>query len=239
MSNITHFQQIDKTTYLSFSPFEKYDFLFHGFLLKKVSDKNLGKFLKRVGFKNSPIVVPEQIHSKKILTIKKKDKWKKIETDGHDGILADVPGIVLTVRVADCLPIFLVDPLLKITGLIHAGWKGTLRGIVKEGISKASQVFGSNPEDLIFVLGPCIRRCCYEISESLAILFPKDCLTFTNRKIKLDLVKANLKQLLKSGVKRKKIFSTNLCTFCHGELLYSYRRDKDEKKRMTAFIGIK
>jgi len=239
MINITHFQKINKNDYLSFSPLEKCNFLSHGLLLKNVSNKNLKEFLKKVGLDNSLVVVPQQIHSKRILTINTRDRRREIETEGYDGILTDIPGIILTVRVADCLPIFLVDPMLKVTGLIHAGWKGTLMGIAKESISRACQLYGSDPGNLILVLGPCIGECCYEISESSAILFPKDCLTFTKGKIRLDLVKANLKQLLKSGVKRKKIFSTNLCTFCHRELFYSYRRDRDNKKRMTAFIGVK
>jgi hypothetical protein len=239
MNKITHVHKINKITYLSFSPLENYDFLFHGFLLKRISDKNLKEFLKTTGVKNSSIIIPEQIHSKRIMTIKQKYRSRKTESEGYDGVLTDAPGIVLTIRVADCLPVFLVDPVLRIIGIIHAGWKGTLMEIAKEGVRKASDVFGSNPANLIFVLGPSIGKCCYEISESLAILFPKDCLTFTKHKIKLDLVKANLKQLLKSGVKREKIFLSNYCTFCKPELFYSFRRDKNKRKKMTAFIGIK
>jgi copper oxidase (laccase) domain-containing protein len=106
-------------------------------------------------------------------------------------------------------------------------------------VERAKSDFGSNPENLVFVFGPCIGKCCYEVSESLAILFPRDCLVLSRGKIRLDLVKANLKQLIRSGVKREKIFLSNLCTFCEPELFYSFRRDKDRKKRMTAFIGIK
>jgi len=239
MKEITRFHQIDKTAFLSFPVLEKYNFLFHGLLLKTISNKDLKRFLKRAELGDSSVLVPRQIHSRKILTTNKKEKRRKIETSGYDGVLTDVTGIVLTVKVADCLPIFLVDPVRKVIGLFHAGWRGTLMGIAREGVRKASQVFGSDPENLILILGPAIRSCCYEISESLAILFPRDCLSFTNQKIKLDLVKANLEQLLRSGVKRKKIFSSNLCTFCHKELFYSFRRDKVENKRMTAFIGIK
>ncbi len=239
MSRTALLHQIDKIHCLSFPPLERFDFLLHGFLLKKLTSRSLGRFLGKVGSKNSSVIALEQVHSRRILAINKRGGLKKIKTDGYDGILTDVPGIVLTVRVADCLPIFLVDPSLKITGLIHAGWRGTLMGIAGQAIEKASEMFGSNPGNMVVVLGPSIGRCCYQISPSLAILFPGDCLTLAQDKIKLDLAKANLKQLLKSGVKRERIFSSDSCTFCHKDLFYSYRRDKDKEKRMTAFIAIK
>lgn len=239
MSRITHFHKLENTSYLCFSPFEKYDFIFHGFLLKKTTKRNLREFINELGFKNLLLAIPKQVHSKKILVIGNKNDYSKLITNEYDGVLTNVPGMVLTVRVADCLPIFMVDPRLKIAGLIHAGWKGTLMGIVGEAVERAKSSFGSNPNNLIFIFGPSIGKCCYEISGSLAILFPRDCLVRDKVKIKLDLAKANLKQLLMSGVKREKIFLSNLCTFCHKDLFYSYRRDKEKDKKMTAFIGIK
>lgn len=239
MSKITHFHQLKKTAYLSFSPLEQYDFLLHGFVLRTIINKNLEELVEKLGLRKPSIVGLEQVHSKRILVVKKRSALKGIKTKGCDGILTDVSRIVLTVKVADCVPIFLVDPERRISGLIHAGWKGTLLGIVKEGVKQACQIFGSNPENLVVVLGPCIGACCYQVSDSLAILFPRDCLDLTQDGIKLDLVKANLKQLLKSGVRRGKIFSSGHCTFCDRSLFYSYRRDKDKEKRMTAFIAIK
>jgi YfiH family protein len=239
MSKITHLHQLKKTAYLSFSPLEQYDFLLHGFVLRTIVNKNLEEFVEKLGLRKPSIIGLEQVHSKRILAVRKRSALKGIETKRCDGILTDVSRIVLTVKVADCVPIFLVDPERRISGLIHAGWKGTLLGIAKEGVRQASQIFGCSPENLIVVLGPCIGACCYQVSDSLAILFPRDCLDFTQNGINLDLVKANLKQLLQSGVRREKIFSSNLCTFCKPELFYSYRRDKDNRKKMTAFTAIK
>lgn len=239
MSRITHLHQLKKTAYLSFSPLERYDFLLHGFVLRTIINKNLEELVEKLGLRKPSIVGLEQAHSKRILAVKKRSALKGMNTRGCDGILTDVSAVVLTVKVADCVPIFLVDPERRISGLIHAGWKGTLLGIAKEGVKQACQMFGSSPENLIVVFGPCIGVCCYQVSDSLAILFPRDCLGFTYNEIKLDLVKANLKQLLKSGVRREKIFSSGHCTFCGKSLFYSYRRDKEKDKKMTAFIGIK
>ena len=239
MSEIAYFRELNKTTYLSFSPLEKHDFLFHGFLLKNSPGKNIKRFLSELGYKNYSLIIPKQVHSKRIIILSNKKSYRKPKMEECDGVLTNIPGMILTVGVADCLPVFLVDPVLKITGLIHAGWKGTLMGIIKEGVESAKRYFGSDPRDLEFVFGPGIGQCCYEVSESLAILFSRDCLIFNKVKIRLDLAKANLKQLLRSGVKREKIFLSNLCTFCEPELFYSFRRDKDRQKRMTAFIGLK
>jgi len=238
MSKTAHLHQLDKTPCLTFSPLEQYDFLLHGFVLRTITDKSLKESIEKLGLRRPSIIGLEQVHSKRILVVKKRSALKRIKTKGCDGILTDVPGIISTVRAADCLPIFLVNPVLKIAGLIHAGWKGALLGIAREGVNRARQAFGSHPEDLVAVLGPCIGECCYKISESLAALFPRDCLSFAGKDIRLDLVKANLKQLLKSGVRREKIFSSGHCTFCEPDLFYSYRRDKDRKKKMTAFMAI-
>ena len=238
MSGITRFHQINKTAHLTFFPLDKYDFLFHGFLLKNSPVQDIKRSLKNLGLKQSSLLIPRQVHLKNILACGNKSCLRKLKTEGYDGILTCIPGMILTVRTADCLPIFMVDPVQKITGLFHAGWKGTLMGIVREGVKRAKNDFGSLPKDLVFVFGPGIGKCCYRVSESLAILFPRDCLAWSKGKIRLDLVKANLKQLISSGVKREKIFLSNLCTFCESELFYSFRRDEDRKKRMTAFIGM-
>ena len=239
MSRIAHLHNFHRSPYLTFSPLEQCDFLLHGFVLRTIANKNLGELTEQLGLRKPSIVGLEQVHSKRILVVKKRSALKRTKSKGYDGILTDMRGVVLTVRVADCLPIFLVNPVLKIAGLIHAGWKGTLLGIAREGVNEACQVFGSHPKDLVAVLGPCIGKCCYRISESLAVLFPRDCVSFTGRDIRLDLVKVNLKQLLKSGVKRERIFSNGHCTYCERDLFYSYRRDKDKKKKMTAFMVIK
>jgi len=148
--------------------------------------------------------------------------------------------IFLTVSVADCLPIFLIEPKRKVVGLIHAGWRGTLLGIVKQATRKAKNEFGCDPQDFTLLFGPAIQRCCYEISEGIAILFDEDCLIrMPGERPKLDLTFANLKQFLDYGVKRKKIFAMKDCTCCNKDMFHSFRRDGDKAGRMIAFIGIK
>ncbi len=82
-----------------------------------------------------------------------------------DGLITDTPEIVLSVRVADCMPILLVDPVNRAVGAFHAGWRGTLARIVEKGVGELRRNFGSEPADLKAAIGPGIHRCCYEVGE--------------------------------------------------------------------------
>ena len=236
----------DKIRWLSFYPLQDFKFLSHGFIIKnreqnlsaQVKKNVIRSLLEKKSSEKRQIIVPKQVHGKGCLIIKKKDGLKKRYKG--DAILTDRKDIFLTVQVADCLPVFLVEPRKKVVGLIHAGWRGTLLGIAKQTIRKAKKEFGCKPEDFTLLFGPAIQKCCYEISEGMAILFDEDCLIRRNgEKPKLDLIYANLKQFLNCGVKEEKIFVANDCTCCNREMFHSFRRDGDKAGRMIAFIGIK
>lgn len=88
-----------------------------------------------------------------------------------DALLTNEPGILLSVRVADCLPILLVDPRRRGVAAVHAGWRGTLARIAEKTVGVMRQVFGSNPRDLRAAVGPGIRACCYEVGEEVVAAF--------------------------------------------------------------------
>jgi YfiH family protein len=246
LNSATHGASAGKPRWLFFSPLLNFDFISHGFIIKnkeqnlstQAKRSSLKGLVKKISSEEKHIIVPQQIHGNGCLTIKKREELKR-KYKG-DAILTDRKDIFLTVSVADCLPIFLVEPKRKVVGLVHAGWRGTLLGIAKETIRKAEDEFGCKPEDLTLLFGPSIQKCCYEISEVMAILFDEDCLIRRpGEKPKLDLMKINLKQFLNCGVKGKKIFATNDCTCCNKDMFHSFRRDGDKAGRMIAFIGIK
>jgi len=246
LNSVTHGASTNKLRWLSFYPLLNFDFISHGFIIKnkeqnlstQAKKSSLKGLVKKISSEEKHIIIPQQIHGNGCLTIKKGEELKR-KYKG-DAILTDRKDIFLTVSVVDCLPVFLVEPKRKVVGLIHAGWRGTLLGIAKETIRKAKKEFGCKPEDFTLLFGPAIQKCCYEISEVMAILFDEDGLTrMPDEKPKLDLMKINLKQFLNCGVKRKKIFATNDCTFCNKDMFHSFRRDGDKAGRMIAFIGIK
>ncbi len=186
------------------------------------------------------IVTPRQVHQDRVVSLKKLQKPDHKKRFSADGLLTDERGLFLTIQVADCLPIYVIDPSRKVVGLLHAGWRGTLMQIAGNAVDEAKESFGCSPKDLQVLFGPAIGKCCYEVSPDIAILFPS---RFVSRKSglgpRLDLCGCNQASLLKAGVKKENIFSVDECTCCGPEFLCSYRGGKNRDGRMLAFIGIK
>jgi hypothetical protein len=82
-----------------------------------------------------------------------------------DGLITNLPGVVLTVRTADCIPVLLADRKRKAVGAFHAGWRGTFARIVEKGVGEMRAKFGSDGKDIFAAIGPGIHRCCYEVEE--------------------------------------------------------------------------
>lgn len=110
-----------------------------------------------------PSVAMKQVHSSIVHTI---EELPEHPLSG-DGLITRAPGLVLTVRTADCIPVLVVDPMERAVGSFHAGWRGTLARIAEKGVGEMRRAFGSRPEKLLAAIGPGIHRCCYEVSEEL------------------------------------------------------------------------
>jgi YfiH family protein len=224
-----------------------------------------------------PMIRLRQIHSSVIHRVEDAHICQNRADVGHpqrlpagDGLITKVPGIVLSVRVADCLPVLIADPVRRAVGAFHAGWRGTLERMVEKGVGEFRRQFGSNPADLVAAIGPSIHRGCYEVSEDLRDRFAsqfsyagalfedvfasdpvrrKYPLLFMNMRapghgdphhtVHLDLVEANRRQLLDCGVREENIWSSDLCTACRTDLLFSHRKEKGITGRMVGAIGIK
>jgi YfiH family protein len=152
-----------------------------------------------------------------------------------DGGLSDRRGVLLGIETADCLPVFLVDPVGRRLAAIHAGWRGTAQQIVKEGV-EALVAQGSRRGDLMAALGPAIGACCYEVGEEVreAIALPECFEERASGRPHFDLRRANRLQLLASGVTQ--IEEVRECTFCSREKYHSFRRD-GKGGRMVNFVG--
>ncbi len=88
-----------------------------------------------------------------------------------DGLMTAEPGILLTIRIADCLPVLLVDPQRRVVAAVHAGWRGALARVIEKAVGDMRRAFGSDPQKLIAALGPSIRACCYEVGEEVVEAF--------------------------------------------------------------------
>lgn len=235
---------IEGIKWLSFPPLEAYPFILHGFIIKNqifppdVKTKEAEKLLQKAFSQKRRLVSLSQIHQDGCVIITSKDKLKRRYKG--DALLTDRDDIFISVWVADCLSIFLVEERRRVVGLVHAGWRGTLLGILRRTIEAAKGQFGCEGGDFTVLFGPCIGSCCYQISDDVAVLFDEECMNRAqNGKPGLNLICANLKQLMSCGVKRDRIFVTGKCTFCDEKLFHSYRREKENAGRMIGFMGLR
>lgn len=160
-----------------------------------------------------------------------------------DAMITDKPFVTLFMRFADCVPILLYDPIVEVVGLVHSGWQGTVRKIVKKTVSSMSRNFGCKPEDIIAGIGPSISVNHYSVGQeveeavrdSLGINGDK-VLRLENGLVKFDLWEANRILLLQSGVNRIEI--ANVCTASHPEDWYSYRGEGGRTGRFGVAIGL-
>jgi YfiH family protein len=163
-----------------------------------------------------------------------------------DAIVSSDSTRVLTVRVADCVPLLLADRRTRTVAAIHAGWRGTAARITTAAVTRLSAAYGSRPGDLVAAIGPAIRPCCYEVGPEVRDAFraegapdPRLSEWFApgrGDRFQLDVPRANRDQLLEAGIPGSQIYDSLLCTACHPSLFHSYRRDKKRAGRLVGFI---
>jgi YfiH family protein len=157
-----------------------------------------------------------------------------------DALITNRPGITLSIRTADCLPILMADPKNRAVAAVHAGWRGVTLGIVPKTVKAIADRFGTRPQDLVVAIGPGIGACCFEVGPEVAVQFQpwfpeRDDLS---NRTKVDLVETIIRQLGRNDVTLGQIGTADLCTLCHPDLFHSYRRDHEQAGRMTATIRI-
>ena len=167
-----------------------------------------------------------------------------------DGLVTDKSGISLSLRFADCTPIFLYDKVKNVIGNIHSGWRGTVQKIGQKGVEKMIEEYGSNPKDIIACIGPAIGKCHFEVSEDVKEIFKE---TFSylaspekfiqkgkkEGKYFVDTNYINEKLLEEIGLKKENIVQSNICTVCNKYYIHSYRAEKELSGRNTSIIELK
>ena len=194
---------------------------------------HLKMFLESVGITNSSLFFVNQVHSDKIFILNDIDlTFSETMKISADALLTHIPGKPIGVFTADCLPILIYDPRLKVIGAIHAGRKGSEQGIIFKVIREMGRVYGSRPEELVAGFGPAIGGCCYEVDEDCVQpfkkMFPDERGWFRfglSGKYFLDLIAVNKMEGKKAGLLQKNIFSMDHCTCCSARKMYSYRRE--------------
>ncbi len=240
----TIFNQTQDTRWLSFPHLLAYPFVLHGFLLKYPGSTGTEEqgaiegILTGITSHRKKLIRLSQMHKDGCVVVSRQEPLQK--SYQADAVFTDRDDVFISVQVADCLPIFLVNPTSKVVGLVHAGWRGTLMGVTQAALRKAQTEMGCRSEDFVALLGPCIRSCCYEVSDEVAILFDKNCIPRSRQgRARLDLICANVKQLTECGVKQDIISVGQECTCCRADLFFSHRREPEAAGRMIGFMGLK
>jgi purine-nucleoside/S-methyl-5'-thioadenosine phosphorylase / adenosine deaminase len=225
--------------------------------------ENRHRFQTAAGAKDLPLIALKQFHSDVIHLF---DDAPSDPCRG-DASITNRPGLLLAIQTADCVPILLVDPKKRAIAVTHAGWRGTLARIAAKTIGKMQMHFGTNPRDLLAAIGPSIGPCCYEVGTEVATQFlsqfadapsyfdefrtgdepnPIQWLNMMPpghqpppKGVLLDLRKANRSQLLSAGLRPQNIHTIDLCTACHPNLLFSYRKQGPQSGRLMSVIALK
>jgi YfiH family protein len=198
-------------------------------------------------------VTAQQVHKDKIALVRKEDKGKGAFKYSKgiaqtDALITDIPGIPLLMCYADCVPIFILDPVKKVIALIHSGRRGTELELTLKTLFKMKKIFETNPRSCLAAIFPSIGPCCYSIKEENKInnywlnedKYNGEPISLQNKSGRsLDLKRANYLQLIKVGLQAKNIFINEICTADHPELFFSYRRDKGNTGRMAAIFMLK
>lgn len=223
---------------------------------------NRRRLAESLGFTLEAWTCGEQTHGKEIAIVTESDRGRgSLDRDSAfqstDGLLTNVPDVLLASFYADCVPLYFYDPQQRVAGLAHAGWKGTVAEIAGAMVARMQEVYGSRPQDIYTAIGPSIGECCYEVDDyvmnhvrrleetlepqvlagAAPVLYKKS--ETEDGKSMLNLKEMNRRIMIKAGILPTHIECTTWCTSCNPNFFFSYRKENGITGRMTSWIGIK
>jgi YfiH family protein len=153
--------------------------------------------------------------------------------------------VLAAVKTADCVPILIADPGTNSFAAVHAGWRGTFAGIVLYALERLEKEYQALPENLRVTIGPAAAACCYEVGPEVIegfrerFVYAEELFVPTmNGHARIDLLKANQRQLTDAGVKFERIHIAPFCTMCRTDLFFSYRQEKKQLGKVGRLMGV-
>lgn len=185
----------------------------------------------RVGDIYPNYISPQQTHSDHVEIVD-----GCLEYPDTDGLIVTQKNLPIALKFADCTPLIFYDTKQKIGAISHAGWRGTAAKIGPKTIMKMGTTFGSNPKDIVSIIGPAIGVCCYEVSDEVRdkLLETVSDTTGLTQDQNVDLKQINARQLQEIGVSQIDICP--YCTSCNNDLFYSYRKENGTQERHYAIL---
>ncbi|MBQ6370216.1 MAG: peptidoglycan editing factor PgeF [Firmicutes bacterium] len=214
--------------------------------------ENRDKLAHQLGSSIEHESITDQTHTNRVYVVTPEDLGPILRTEkpAHrrdiDGLVTDLPDVLLTAFGGDCPPVYIADPVRKTIGLVHAGWKGTLGKIPAEAIRRMSERFGSDPQDIYAAIGPGICVDCYEMGDEVYDQFSDQWgrsaadrifRRYPSGKYHLDLREANRMTLLEAGVRADRIAVSNVCTMCNADIFYSYRAHRMQNEQTAMIVN--
>jgi len=214
--------------------------------------KNRDALARQLGTSIEHESITDQMHTNHVYVVTEDDLGPILRPDkpphrrSIDGLITDIPDVLLTAFGGDCPPIYIADPVRRAVGLVHAGWKGTLGKIPANAIERMAAQFGSDPRNLYTAIGPGICADCYEMGDEVYEQFSKEwgradadriLRRYPDGKYHLDLREANRLTLLEMGVSENHISVSNVCTMCNVDIFYSYRAHRMENEQAAMIVN--
>ena len=200
--------------------------------------KNREALCHLLGITDNHLLMPHQIHQAEIAVI---DGQSDIDLEGYDALMTNMEDVCIGVSTADCIPVLLYDQKQRAICAVHAGWRGTVMRIVEQSIARMTEVYGTNPADLIAQIGPGIHLESFEVGDEVYEAFMKagfdmERISRRDEKWHIDLPECNRLQLMEAGIPEHQISVSPVCTFQQFDTFFSARRLGIDSGRI--FTGI-
>ena len=213
---------------------------------KESIKRNREALCQLLGIEDHSLLMPHQVHlaeiavvDREMLTLPTEEILQKL--DGIDALMTNEAGVCIGVSTADCIPVLLYDPIQRASCAIHAGWRGTVQRIVEKAVARMTEVFGSDPQNLIAQIGPGIHLESFEVGDEVYQTFekegfPMELISKKYEKWHIDLPECNRLQLVAAGIPETHIAVSPVCTFQQSDTFFSARKLSINSGRI--FTGI-
>lgn len=204
-------------------------------------EQNLGRAQAVLHYESQRLVNCQQVHGRRVAVVTADEAGSVLPAT--DGMVTNHPGVVLTMRYADCVPVLFYSAARRAVGIAHAGWRGTLQRVAAATVESMSSAFGCDPAEIVAGIGPSIGPCCFEVGPEVAAqfeaTFPDTGMVQRQRdsdRAYVDLWRANVAQLREIGLAQIEL--SELCTVCRQALFYSHRGSGGRTGRFAAYISV-
>lgn len=233
---------------VSAAPYDTLNLALHVGDVPEAVVANRRVFADAGGFSLDKLVCAQQVHGTSIFVASSRDRGRGVyryedAIPDTDALITNDRDVVLGAFFADCVSVYIADPVRKSIGLAHAGWKGTVNGIAGKTMAKMTEEFGSIPAHCFAFIGPSIGPCCYRVGEEVVSLLDQAMAVHVSPEsggqngFKLDLWSANRDNLVAAGMTADNILVCGICTQCDTRF-FSYRREGEKTGRMAGILGL-